>query len=298
MEQLIANPTDAIGKSMNTLTKSTVAFKSAQNDLLKQLNDAVEIKNKDLKNLKEENDLSEQGIYKAPQPFKSITAENAALEAIKKDLDMIINTRNEKLKDLESLYDEKYQAGTITNDAVMLYYKKEIEQLKSEQAIALKTKSDLESQLETIKVALDYERKRRIKRASFNNEEDRYQQDRAVLNAIKRNTPFSETPFTVDDFDFGEAQNSGIQILKDVQNVENGYYLIVAVHTDKAKRDAFLTKTVASGRTDIDFFYDVNTSRYYIYYKKSDSIESANESVKQKDNKPYNNSMSIVKIEN
>ena len=90
------------------------------------------------------------------------------------------------------------------------------------------------------------------------------------------------TPLTEDDLDFGETLSSNIQIVKDVANAESGYYLVIAVHTDVEKRDDFLTKVVATGEEDIDFFYDVNTSKYYIYYNKFDSIRNATNALESK----------------
>jgi len=101
-----------------------------------------------------------------------------------------------------------------------------------------------------------------------------------------------------EDFDFGEKQSSNIKILKNVKNVNNGYYLILAVHNDKAKRNDFVRQVIQSGRSDVDFFYDVKTSNYYIYNDKYDSINEANRALEAKGNKPYNINMSIVKIEN
>ena len=69
------------------------------------------------------------------------------------------------------------------------------------------------------------------------------------------------------------------------------------MHNDATKRDDFVRKVVASGRSDVDFFYDVNTSKYYIYYKKFNTVEQANDAVASKPNRPYNARMSILKIE-
>ena len=149
-----------------------------------------------------------------------------------------------------------------------------------------------------IKEATEFEKRRRIKRAAYDNEQDRYTQDRAMLQNIKRTTKLAETPYTSDDFDFGQEQSENIQILKNVSNTESGYYLIIAVHSDINKRNEFLTKVVASGRTNVDFFYDVNTSKYYVYYSKFDSISAANKAMEDKGNRPYNVKMSLVKIEN
>ncbi len=118
------------------------------------------------------------------------------------------------------------------------------------------------------------------------------------MTIIKQITKLSKVPLKAADFDTGEDQSGNIQILKNVKNVEAGYYMIVAVHDDVSKRDEFLTNAVASGRTNIDFFYDVSSSKYYIYYEKFDNIEAANESMKSKGSRPYNAKLSIVKIEN
>ncbi|MFK7833754.1 MAG: PorP/SprF family type IX secretion system membrane protein [Winogradskyella sp.] len=295
---VISNPTDALAKSMQTLTKSTEESKIIQNELLKQFNDIVAIKDQDLKDLKEENDLSDQGIVVQPKAFKSVTAENNALAAIVSDLNNVIKTRDDKIEELKTLYDERTKFKTFEMDEVTLFYKKEIERLKSEQIKATTLKAKLDTKLQAIKTATDFEKRRRIKRAAFSSESDRYSQDRALLKNIKENTVLSDTPLTVEDFDFGEAQGNSIKILKNIKNVKNGYYLIIAVHSDTKKRNEFVTNVVASGRTDVDFFHDVTTSKYYIFYDKFETIENANQALKTKGNRPYNEKMSIVKIEN
>jgi type IX secretion system PorP/SprF family membrane protein len=297
-ENLISNPKDDIGKAMRNLTQQTENSKATQNQLLKRFNEIIDIKNKDLKDLKKENDLSDQGIVVKPKPFKSVTAENNTLLAVKSELDDVIKKRNIKIEELKRLYDDKFEANTITNDVVFLYYKKTLKRLESEQLKAIKTRTQLEARLENIRTATEFERRRRIKRAAFDNEEERYLQDRATLQNIIKTTSLSSVPLKLEDFDFGEEQSSNIQILKNVKNVEKGYYVIIAVHSDVDKRNDFVTKVVASGRRDVDFFYDVNTSKYYIYYNKFDRINDAKKALESNEDKPYNIKMSLIKIEN
>ncbi|HXJ99599.1 MAG TPA: PorP/SprF family type IX secretion system membrane protein [Gelidibacter sp.] len=296
--EAVKNPTDAIGISMKSVADLTEASKNTQNELLAQFNEVVASKNKDLQDLKQENDLSEQGIYSAPKPFKSISDENAKLATIKTDLDNIIKTNNDRIKELDKLYNDRLKVATLRNDEVTLYYQKALETLKAEQLNAIKTRTDLTTTLERINEATEVERKRRIKRATYTSEEGRYMQDRATLKMIKERTSLSPVPLKAEDFDFGEKQGSNIQIVKNVEHVENGYYVVVAVHTDVAKRDEFLTKAIAAGQTNVDFFYDVNTSKYFIYYKKVDGVAAAMEALKTKGSQPYNDQMSIIKIEN
>jgi type IX secretion system PorP/SprF family membrane protein len=295
-EDLVANPKDELGQSMKDVAKLAEESEAAQNELLKKFDAIVEIKDKDLKDLKEENDLSDKGITVAPKPFKSISAENNALNSIKEDLNTIIKSRNDEIEKLKTLYEQSIQNTEL--DDVNLFYKNKIKRLSNEQLKAVETRAALDKRLEIIRVATEYEKRRRIKRAAFDSEDDRYSQDRAMLQNIKRTTTLSDTPFKSEDFDFGEEQSNNIQILKNIKNVENGYYLIIAVHNNVKRRNDFITKVIASGRTNVDFFYDLNTSKYYIYYDKFDSIDQANEAMKSKGNRPYNIKMSLVKTEN
>ncbi|MBF8150648.1 PorP/SprF family type IX secretion system membrane protein [Winogradskyella sp. F6397] len=297
-ENAISNATDELAVSMQTITKSTEASKTVQNELLEQFDEIVAIKDQDLKDMKEENDLSDQGITVQPKPFKSVTAENNALRAIRTDLDDVIKTRTEKIDELNKLYEERAAIGSLALDEVTLFYEKEIKRLKAEQLKAKQAKAQLDVRLEAIQVATEFEKRRRIKRAAFNNEDDRYSQGRAKLKNIRETTKLSATPLKAEDFDFGEAQGNSIKILKNINHIDSGFYLIIAVHGDEKSRDEFLTKVVASGRTNVDFFHDVNTSKYYIYYDKVDDIASANRALEAKGNRPYNGKMSIVKIEN
>jgi hypothetical protein len=233
-----------------------------------------------------------------PKPFKSITAENNKLDQVKSDLERAIKNRSQKIAQLEDLYDDLYETDTLYNEEVILYYKKSLKRLKAEQLQAVSAKAQLETRLAEIKIATDFERRRRIKRAAFDNEEERYDQDRMTLAELKKTTVIRSQPLTPEDFDTGEPQSNNIQILKNVNNIDDGYYVVLAVHTDVSKRDEFLTKAIASGASNIDFFYDVNTSKYYIYLDKYQTISEANNAINSTNNKPYKKNMSLVKIEN
>ncbi|MEZ4796546.1 MAG: PorP/SprF family type IX secretion system membrane protein [Flavobacteriaceae bacterium] len=297
--QLDITHKDELAVAMFKITETAEASKVKQEQLLAQLNEAVENKNNDLKDLKEENDLSEQGIYQEPKPFKSVAAENQALEALLIDVDNSINERNKNIKDLENQYNERLKKVPNKNDATNQYYLNTIQNLKVEQERTIKAKASLITRLDAIKIGIEFERKRRIKRAVYDNEEDRYQKDRAALNLIKQTTAVGTSQFKEEDFDFGEERIlDNIQIVKNVMNEDNGYYVVLAIHTDVNKRNDFVTKTIASGRANIDFFYDVNTSKYYIYYEKFYSIDQARKAIQNSEKKPYSSKMSIVKIEN
>jgi hypothetical protein len=291
-------PTDWTTRSMNDLDKLSEEFKKTQEELLTRLEEAVAVKEKDLKDMKEENDLSEQGIFVAPKPFKSLTAENAALESLKSEIDNVIKTQEDKITEFENLFNERFKNVPDPRDSNIEFYQKKIQELKSDQLNIVQSKKQLESKLEVINVATEVERKRRIRRAAYDNVQDMYLKDRMTLSQIKANTPSSTVPLKAEDFDFGEEQSSNIQIVKNVKNEESGYYMVIAVHNDIEKRDEFLTKAVSAGQYDINFFYDVNSSKYFIYYEKFDSVNMANSALEARGSKPFNGNMSIIKIEN
>lgn len=297
----ITKPTDKLGKAMYALTQQAEESKARQDELFTEIDDIVAIKSQDLKDLKQENDLSEQGIAVEPKPFKSITEENIRLKKMIADLDNVIDYRKLVIKELKKLYKDKYENekvnDTIYLDEVYMFYNRTLDRLTAEQIEATQAQIKLQLELKNIQEATEFERNRRIKRALYNNEEERYSIDRATLKSIKNSTPQGQV-FNAEDYDFGEEQSSNIQILKNIDHVDSGYYMILAVHSDTQKRNDFIAKVYASGRSDVDFFYDVKTSKYYIYYDKFDSIKEANEALKSKGNRPYNIKMSLVKIEN
>ncbi|QCE42957.1 PorP/SprF family type IX secretion system membrane protein [Psychroserpens sp. NJDZ02] len=287
--------TDAVGQKIQAISNQTEASKKTQSDLLQRFTDIINVKDSDLQDLKEENDLGEQGIVVKPKPFKSITAENNALNAIKLDLEKSIEDRNQQIKNLQNYYDNNSDGNSPNVDR---YYNETMERLVFEQEEAIAAKSKLEQKLADIKISTEYERRRRIKRAVFDNEDERYKQDRTALKNIKDFTMPSTETLTASDFDFGEKQSDNIQILENVNKEESGYYLVLAVHKDINKRNDFLTKAVKAGVNNINFFYDVNTSKYYIYYQKFDYLPEAQNATKNKGNKAYNSNMSILNIKN
>ena len=288
---------DESAKSMDDLAKALEQSKNRQKQLLGQLESTVTNKEKELKELKEENDLSDKGIFKEPKPFKSIADENKAIETLKQQIAEENKKQSDKIKDLDNLFKERLNKVPNSDDAINQNYKNTIEQLKTDQLKVISSNKELISSLEKIKVDTEIEKKRRIKRAAFVNDEQKYLQDAAALKRIKETTRLSTTPLKPEDFDFGEEQ-SNMQIMKRVSNTPSGYYMIMAVHKDIAKRDAFLTKAVASGMKNVSFYYDANTSSYYIYSTMFDNLQEAQQEIKTKASNPSTSKMVIIKVEN
>ncbi|RKS94782.1 type IX secretion system PorP/SprF family membrane protein [Flavobacterium limicola] len=292
-----AKPKDENAKTMDNIAETLDNARKAQLQLLNQLNEKVNQKEKELKDLKTENDLSDKGIASAPKEFKSVSAENSALESLKSEIDQVNKSQNQLLSTFKNLYEERIKKVPNKNDALTQSYLKTIDLLKGEQLKAEQSNTNLITSLEKIKIETEIEKKRRIKKANFENEDSRYQKDQETLKRIKATTTLSATKLKPEDFDYGNEQ-SNMQIIKNIKNVETGYYLVLAVHADVAKRDSFVTKTIAAGESKINFFYDVKSTNYFIYSEKFDNLQEATRTLESRGNKPYNGKMVMVRVEN
>lgn len=290
-------PKDREFVAIDNLAAAVEVTKAKQQEVLSRLTVTIAKKEKDLIAMKEENDLSEKGIYTEPKPFKSSAAENAELESLKTEFAEITKYQKDKIRELENAYAEKVKKANTQDESLLKTYSETIQNLKEQYLTSVQTNTTLNQSLNQIQEATEIEKKRRIKRASFMNVDDRFAQDRATLKRIKETTVLSTLPLEPKDFDSGEEQPE-VQIVKAVKNVPGGYYVVIAVHNEVTKRDDFLTKTVASGQPNVNFFYDANSSKYFIYYDSFETIEAAKKALNSKGSLPYNGKMSIVKIEN
>jgi len=292
-----AKPKDENAKTMDNVAETLDNARKTQLQLLNQLNEKVNQKEKELKDLKTENDLSDKGIASAPKEFKSVSAENSALESLKTEIDQVNKSQNQLLGTFKNLYEERIKKVPNKEDALTQSYLKTIDMLKAEQLKAEQSNTNLITSLEKIKIETEIEKKRRIKRANFENEDSRYQKDQETLKRIIETTKVSTTKLKPEDFDYGNEQMN-MQIIKNIKNVETGYYLVLAVHADVVKRDSFVTKTVASGEPKINFFYDVKSTNYFIYSDKFDNLQEATRTLETRGSKPYNGKMVLVRVEN
>jgi type IX secretion system PorP/SprF family membrane protein len=266
---------------------------------LSRLDSITKSRLKALDDMKKENDDSERGIVSTVvKPFVNASIERKALESLKQEIADASKDRNKFLSEYEGLLNERLKRVSNKNDAVNQSYLKKIEILKSDKLKAEQFNADLISKLDKINIDTEIEKKRRIKKADYQSGQGRYDQDRLALKRIKETIASSSVELKPTDFDYGDDEDqSNMQILKSIDNAKSGFYLILAVHKDVAKRDAFLTKMVSAGEKNVDFFYSVSSSKYFIYVDKYDSVLEATKALEAKGNKSYNGKMFVVKIE-
>ncbi|MFC4816301.1 PorP/SprF family type IX secretion system membrane protein [Flavobacterium sp. GCM10023249] len=286
-------------KEIDNLTQVIDDSKKIQNENVDKFKSMVDAKQRELLDLRKENDLSEQGVVTQPKEieFQSSAAANRAIENLKAEIAQSTQEQDRFIKEFETLAAARLKTVPNKNDLVNKNYAEALAKLKAEKAVTDRQNAALLSQLDQIKADIEIEKKRRIKRAQFDSNQDKYLKDRASLKQIKETTSPTGQTFKPEDFNYGDEDQANMQIVKNVENIEPGFYLVLAVHKDPAKRDEFLKKAIQAGQTNIDFFYNVATSSYYIYYQKFEEIGDANTAMETKGTKPYNGKMVVVKVE-
>ncbi|MFC7774880.1 PorP/SprF family type IX secretion system membrane protein [Flavobacterium sp. GCM10027622] len=286
-------------KEIDNLTQVIDDSKKIQNENVDKFKSMVDAKQRELLDLRKENDLSEQGVVTQPKEieFQSSAAANRAIENLKAEIAQSTQEQDRFIKEFETLAAARLKTVPNKNDLVNKNYAEALAKLKAEKAVSDRQNAALLSQLDQIKADIEIEKKRRIKRAQFDSNQDKYLKDRASLKQIKETTSPTGQTFKPEDFNYGDEDQANMQIVKNVENIEPGFYLVLAVHKDPAKRDEFLKKAIQAGQTNIDFFYNVATSSYYIYYQKFEEIGDANTAMETKGTKPYNGKMVVVKVE-
>ncbi len=286
-------------KELDNLTQVIDDSKKYQTESLNKFESLVNEKARELTELRKENDLSEQGIATQQKEveFQSGAAANRALEALKAEINENAKNQAARIKEFEALAAERLKKVPGKNDLLNQSYARTLEQLKAEKLASDKQNAQLLLRLDQIKSEIEVEKKRRIKRATFDSNQTKYVKDRATLKQIKETTTPTGLNYTPADFDFGDEDQANMQIVKNIDNADAGFYLVVAAHKDEAKRDAFIKKAIQAGQTNIDFFYNVATGTYYIYYQKFSEIQDATSALENKGNKAINAKMVIVKIE-
>ncbi|EKT4508688.1 PorP/SprF family type IX secretion system membrane protein [Flavobacterium psychrophilum] len=283
-------------KELDNLSQVLEDSKKNQKQSLSRLDSITKAKDNELKELRRVNDLSDKGIVSEAKDFQNTSAANRALESLKSEIAESSKNQNNFIKEFETLTNERLKKVPNRNDIVNQSNLKSLEKLKLDKLNSDKQNADLLTKLETIKAETVIEKSRRIKRAQFDSDDAKYQKDRETLKEIKTSTAPTGQTYKPTDFDFGEEQ-AGTQIIKNNDNIPEGYYIVIAIHKDVAKRDAFVKKAIQAGQKDIDFFYNASNGNYYIYYDRQNQIQEATTAMESKGSKPYNGKMVIVKVE-
>ena len=298
---------DESSKAVEAFKKDIDLKTKASDKLTQSLDSIVKARDLDLKEFLLENTLNSDGTARAPRKFVSTAEQNAQLQSLKSkissnkaEFDKLIRdfetTNNQRIKDLKA-------KGVSDEDAKPLNdsYLKILNDLKQKRATFNKLEVEADLKIQKIKEEKEAERQRRIKKAEFDNEKERNLRDQQILENLKKNQNIDNTNVSVNEKELdGQAVSNtvtDIPIIKKLTDVEPAYYLVLATFSNIQETQAYLTTVVKSGGSNVNFFYNLHNSTYYVYIGKQDTMGAANQALKAKGTKTYNKNMFIVKVE-
>ncbi|WP_345741897.1 SPOR domain-containing protein [Seonamhaeicola maritimus] len=98
------------------------------------------------------------------------------------------------------------------------------------------------------------------------------------------------------DFNFDKSPNI-IPIIKEVDEVDSGFYTVIGAFTDISKRDEFLTVLSSSGYKNLGVFFDKKGLTYLVFNEKFNDLESAKNALTTEKNSIFKGKITIVKVE-
>ncbi|NJM78625.1 MAG: PorP/SprF family type IX secretion system membrane protein [Flavobacterium sp.] len=279
--------------------KSDIVERTKNSDkLIKRLDSIVKERDKDLKDFI----LGQED----PNKFVSTTQQNAQLSALKTEIannkkifeDLIFDFENANRARLAELKGK----GISDEDAKLLNenYQEVIDDLKNKKEKYIQLEKAADQRILKISADKEEERQRRIKKAIFDNEKERIEKDQQNLQNIKSTTTTGQN--TQDQEVSGNAFDeepitNDIAIVKKMNNVASGFYMVLGKFKDTKQRDTFIKQVVSEGGTSVNQFYNIFDASYYVYLGRFDELTPATNELTKRGTKTYNKKMRVVKVE-
>ncbi len=229
----------------------------------KEINDletAKQLEKNSYANTKEKNNLS--------QELKKDLANNRSNYAL-------IMNKVKQINLEESKVYKKKARELASEDSKNKISSEDISKMESEQDLTNSQNDALLNEFEKLSNEKDLVIKEKVKRATFYSEESRLYDDKLALQKLKRqkekienNTSTIKVEETADSNAFTPSMNLvSIEVIENLKDVADGYYLVVGKFTDAKLRDEKIMQLMNKGKTEASFFYNFNTLSYYVYVK-------------------------------
>lgn len=275
--------------------------------------DLAQLKEKDIETLEESKKLEKES-------YKNIGETNKLIIQLKKDLAenrKIFTGVMQKVQRLtvqeNQEYKKKVRENLSDNDIASI---DEMNKLNLSQTINERRNEALFTKIEAIDAEKKTELKRKISKATFYSSEAREYDDKLALVKLQRHQKeisenqkdvsstevqipeSTEVRKKLNDNVINVERPTRIEIIRNLKEQTNGFYLVADTFEDAKLRDEFAIKLSDSGETQTSFFYNMNNFSYYVYVKKYETSDEAIYAYNQKINKPNFDKLFIVHIQN
>jgi LysM repeat protein len=272
--------------------------------------DLADLKEKDVETLEESKKLEKESYQNIIETDKLITGLKRDLAENRKIYSGIMQ-KVHRITVQENLeYKKKVKANLSDKDLASI---EEINRLSEGQLANEKKNDELLAKVESIDTEKKNELKRKISKATFYSSEAREYDDKLALVKLQRYqktaeeskkdvATTTETPEATEirkqlNENIIDAKNpTKIEVIRNLKDLEDGFYLVANVFGEAAERDAFAIKLTDAGETKTSFFYNVNTLSYYVYTKIFQTADEAIYEYKTKVNNPLFEHLFIVQL--
>ncbi|WP_300567144.1 LysM peptidoglycan-binding domain-containing protein, partial [Flavobacterium sp.] len=276
-------------------------------------NDLADLKNKDVETIEESEKLEKES-------YENIGETNKLIVQLKKDLAENrkiytgIMSKVQRITVQENHeYKKKVRENLSNKDLASI---EEINKISSIQLENEKKNSALLTKIDAIGTEKKIELKRKISKATFYSSEAREYDDKLALvklqryqkNAIESQKDAASTnQEVVTPTDVRKKLNEKvvnqnkptiIEVIKNLNDLKEGYYLVVKTFNETKERDEYTIKLTDAGETKTSFFYNINNFSYYIYTKIFNTSDEAIYEFNSKMNDPLFENLFIVQIKN
>ncbi len=245
--------------------------------------DVESIKSKDISDLETSKQLEKES-------YDNLIETNSLLQQLKQDLaknrnnyTLIMNKVRQINLDENKAYKRKSRE-LLTKNQIEKEKFDDFDSLEKEYDLADKKNENLLVELDKLSLEKESAIKDKLKKATFYSEESRKFDDKLALVKLNRYKEKAKKEFQNKENSF-EEQNSydnfnstnlvSIEVIENLLEVPNGYYLVTGKYSDAKERDEQIIRLINSGVIDASFFYNFNTLSYYVYIHVTSSAVNA-----------------------
>ena len=272
--------------------------------------DLADLKEKDVETLEESKKLEKESRRNIVETDKLIMGLKRDMAENRKIYTGIMQKVHRITVQENQEYKKKVKANLSDKDLASI---EEINKLSDDQLADEKKNDALLAKVTSIDAAKKDELKRKISKAVFYSSEAREYDDKLALVKLQRYQKTAEenqkdtatTEATPEAAEIRKQLNENvidensltkIEVIRNLKELEEGYYIVAHVFDDAAKRDAFAIQLTDAGETKTSFFYNVNTLSYYVYTKVFQTADEAIYEYRAKVNNPLFTNLFIVQI--
>lgn len=244
--------------------------------------DLVQLKNKDIETYEESKKLEHESHLRIGETNKLVVQLKQDLAENRKIFTGILQKVQRLTVQENKEYKSKVRENLSNRDLASLA---EMDKINDDLVNKDEKKDALLDKIDAIDTEQKTVLKRKIARASFYSAEAREYDDKLAMVKLERlqnnmGETVQEEPVALTEIRKVLNQNvvgepTKIEVINNLNELENGFYLVANTFTEATERDDFAVRLSYSGERKTKFFYNINNFGYYVYTDVFKTLDEA-----------------------